>query len=216
MDHHDYADDDLIEGEEIEAYCVLDKQMVVMENPVPVWTRRGTPGTRGTCPICGGTIFRMGRTEAHAGLARPELGLMLGEPRMGRKSGRGAQTRYAAYINYAGPDAYIAGQLAQDLARSGVPTWFAPPGDRDGSAWAGGVHPALVECSHMVVVLSPGALESAEVESAWTYFRKQRKPVVVAQVVVCQAPDDLRSRSRFDFTEDYKTALRQMVQALGG
>jgi DNA topoisomerase-1 len=43
-----------------------------MQNPQPEFTANGTPGTRGVCPVCGTTLFRMGRTPAHAGLARPE------------------------------------------------------------------------------------------------------------------------------------------------
>ena len=53
-----YADDD----EEIEAYCMTCKQKTPMENPEAIWTRRGAPGTRGTCSICGTTVFRMGKT----------------------------------------------------------------------------------------------------------------------------------------------------------
>jgi DNA topoisomerase-1 len=37
----------------------------------PVFTARGAPGTRGRCPVCGTALFRMGATEAHAGLERP-------------------------------------------------------------------------------------------------------------------------------------------------
>jgi DNA topoisomerase-1 len=42
-----------------------------MANPQPVYTQTGTPGTKGTCPVCGTTLFRMGATEAHNGLEKP-------------------------------------------------------------------------------------------------------------------------------------------------
>jgi DNA topoisomerase I len=42
-----------------------------MDNPQPVYNQNGTPGTKGTCPVCGTSLFRMGATEAHADLPKP-------------------------------------------------------------------------------------------------------------------------------------------------
>jgi DNA topoisomerase I len=55
-----------------EAYCVKCKTKREMANPQPVYTRTGTPGTQGTCTVCGTSLFRMGLTEAHNGLPKPE------------------------------------------------------------------------------------------------------------------------------------------------
>ncbi|MBZ0296108.1 MAG: DUF5679 domain-containing protein, partial [Anaerolineae bacterium] len=70
MDEHDDFFED--EDEPLEGYCMRCKISVEIENPQPVWTRRGMPATRGECPECGGTVFRMGRTEAHKRMNRPE------------------------------------------------------------------------------------------------------------------------------------------------
>ncbi|MFO8035810.1 MAG: type I DNA topoisomerase [Anaerolineales bacterium] len=43
-----------------------------MLNPTAVYTSTGTPGTRGTCAVCGTNMFRMGKTEAHEGLEPPQ------------------------------------------------------------------------------------------------------------------------------------------------
>jgi len=43
-----------------------------MVSPEAVFTATGTPGTRGTCPVCGTNMFRMGKTAAHEGLIPPE------------------------------------------------------------------------------------------------------------------------------------------------
>jgi DNA topoisomerase-1 len=42
-----------------------------MQNPNPEFTASGTAGTRGKCPVCGTTMFRMGRTPAHEGMTPP-------------------------------------------------------------------------------------------------------------------------------------------------
>ena len=55
----------------MEAYCVKCKTKREMSNPQAVFTERGTPATRGTCPVCGTTLFRMGKTEAHEGMTAP-------------------------------------------------------------------------------------------------------------------------------------------------
>ncbi len=55
----------------MEAYCVKCKQKREIAQPVATFTTSGTPATRGACPVCGTTLFRMGRTEAHAGMQPP-------------------------------------------------------------------------------------------------------------------------------------------------
>jgi DNA topoisomerase-1 len=56
----------------LEAYCVKCKTKREITNPQAVFTENGAPATRGVCPVCGTTLFRMGNTPAHAGLPRPE------------------------------------------------------------------------------------------------------------------------------------------------
>ncbi len=205
--------DDENEPEEIEAYCVRCRQTVVMLEPSPVWTKRGAPGTRGVCDICGSTIFRMGWTDAHRGLVQPDVSQFREIAGGARGQARG-RPRQTAYINYAPPDAGLAARLADDLAKMGIPTWVEgsqPPGE---VSWASGVHPALEDCSHMVVVLSGAALASGEVRSAWQHFRERRKPTLIAQAEACAVPDELRRSPRFDFSQEYKTAFRELLQAL--
>jgi len=55
----------------LEAYCVRCRAKRPMQDPEPVFTANGQPATRGTCPECGTTLFRMGATPAHEGLDPP-------------------------------------------------------------------------------------------------------------------------------------------------
>lgn len=43
-----------------QAYCVKDKAKVEMKNPTKVTMKNGKPAMKGTCPKCGGNIFRIG------------------------------------------------------------------------------------------------------------------------------------------------------------
>jgi len=57
--------------QELTAYCVRCRQKREMRDQQAVFTRRGTPATRGHCVVCGTTLYRMGLTPAHEGLPRP-------------------------------------------------------------------------------------------------------------------------------------------------
>ena len=57
----------------MEAYCLKCKQKRPIENAEATFTSAGSPATRGVCPVCGTTLYRMGRTEAHEGLEPPEV-----------------------------------------------------------------------------------------------------------------------------------------------
>lgn len=217
MSDADYADADEFEDEPIEAYCVSCKLHVEMENPNAIWTRRGTPGTRGECPQCGSTVFRMGRTEKHMQRSAPEAGEMIGGKKTASALKKPGRPRYAAFINYAPEDREFAARLAEDLSKTGISAWYDPEiTERNTKEWATGVHPGLQECSHMVVVLSPSALVSEAVEKGWQFFRENRKPLAIAQINSAEVPDALRRQPRFDFAEDYRTAFRSLVQVLGG
>lgn len=199
--------------EPLEAYCVKCRQSVEIEDPEPVWTRKGAPGTRGFCPICGTTIFRMGRTPAHDALKRPGAIKVTESPAQTRPI---PLTSSTVCINAAPADADLAHRLADGLSSMGISAYLLDEAERD-VHWAGGVHPALQTCARMLVVLSPAALETDAVKTAWTYFREKRKPVVVAQAAPIDVPDALRRAPRvtLDGTEDdTRRALRELVQAL--
>jgi len=203
MDTFDY-DDDPIEG-----YCVRCRESVEIEKPQAVWTRKGMPATRGECSMCGGTVFRMGKTDAHRESQRPEA-VEIGD---GGKRNRPRLERDTVYVVYAAADEAIARQLAEDLTNVGVASWLHEH-ESDEVQWAGGAHPALKECSKMVYVLSPAALADEAVTASWQFFKSERKPIVIAQLERADPPDAIRRSPRFDMTANYRSAFRQMLQAL--
>ena len=58
-------------NEELQGYCLKCKEKRIIQNATPEWAANGSPGTRGTCPVCSGTIYKQGRTAAHETLAKP-------------------------------------------------------------------------------------------------------------------------------------------------
>ncbi|MFP4323093.1 MAG: DUF5679 domain-containing protein [Anaerolineales bacterium] len=203
----DHEDDALLNDEPIEAYCVSCKETIEIQDPIGVWTRRGQAATRGTCPVCGTNVFRMGRTHLHAGQKAPKPIEVVPVGAKGRKA-------RATYIAAPITDADFAHGLGEELQKMGIHVWVDSGETVDDTAWSSGVHPALDQCTHLVVVLSSFAESTASVRDAWQYFQSQRKPVFVAQIEAIEPPDALRTRPRFDFTTDYKTAFRGLVEML--
>lgn len=56
----------------MEAYCMKCKTKREMKDPVAGFNAKGSAVTIGVCPVCGTKLFRMGKTDAHAGLIPPE------------------------------------------------------------------------------------------------------------------------------------------------
>jgi hypothetical protein len=208
-DYTDYDDEDPYDPDPIEGYCMHCRQSVEIEEPAAVWTRKGQAATRGTCPICGGNVFRMGKTHLHSEADRPQA-VLIGEDKEKRKRPR--LERGTVYISFAAADEAQAQQIADDLQKSGLAIWLHDNDDQ--ASWASGVHPALKECGHMVYVLSAAALDDAQATAAWQFFKASRKPIVIAQIAPADPPDAIRRSPRYDFSANYKASLRQMVGAL--
>ncbi len=54
------------------AYCVKCKTKREMQNPQALYNAKGSPYSKGTCPVCGTGLMRFGATQAHAGVERPK------------------------------------------------------------------------------------------------------------------------------------------------
>lgn len=194
-------------NELIEAYCVSCKDKRMMQNPEAVWTSRGRPGTQGTCPVCGSNMFRMGRTALHHNLKAPQPVEVVPGSAKGKKV-------KAAYIAADVTQADFADKLGQELKQIGVPVWVDNGETADNTKWAGGIHPAMEQCTHLVVVLSQWTSQTTSIQNAIRHYLDERKPIIVAMAEAVDPPDAVRNRPRFDFTGDYKTAFRELVAAI--
>ncbi|HET9910501.1 MAG TPA: type I DNA topoisomerase [Anaerolineales bacterium] len=56
----------------MEAYCMKCKAKREMKDPTATFNAKGSPVTIGVCQVCGTKLYRMGKTDAHAGLVPPE------------------------------------------------------------------------------------------------------------------------------------------------
>jgi sulfatase modifying factor 1 len=123
------------------------------------------------------------------------------------------------FISYATVDTKFAHRLADDLQRLGVPVWIAPESIRPGEGWVEAIERGLRESSHMVVVLTPAALESKwvrkETDVAIAQERKGRIQVIPLEVEPCEVPLLLSSYQMVSFRRDYDAGLSQLANILG-
>jgi DNA topoisomerase I len=56
----------------VEAYCMKCKTKREIVEPKAEFNAAGAPVTRGTCGVCGTTLYRIGKTPAHEGMVKPE------------------------------------------------------------------------------------------------------------------------------------------------
>jgi DNA topoisomerase-1 len=56
----------------LQAYCVKCKTKRDIQDAKAEFNAVGTPVTKGICEVCGTTLYRMGRTEAHTGMIVPD------------------------------------------------------------------------------------------------------------------------------------------------
>lgn len=67
-------------AETLLGYCFKCKTKREMQQPVAEWAANGTPGTRGLCAVCGGTIYKQGRMPAHDSLPKPVVTAVAAKP----------------------------------------------------------------------------------------------------------------------------------------
>ena len=77
----------------MEAYCVKCKTKREMIEPTAEYTATGTPGTRGRCPVCGTTLYRMGATPAHEGLPKPDPAVVQARRENNKRNHKNGQRR---------------------------------------------------------------------------------------------------------------------------
>jgi DNA topoisomerase I len=119
----------------VEAYCVKCKTKRPIQNAEPVFTKNGTPAVRGECPVCGTTLFRMGRTEEHAGMDAPKVDrtpkrsgklVIVESPAKARTVGRFLGRGYTVKASVGHVRDLLRSQLSVDVENDFAPKYRVP------------------------------------------------------------------------------------------
>jgi DNA topoisomerase-1 len=117
----------------LEAYCVKCKTKREIKDPQALFLNNGTPATRGTCPVCETTLFRMGKSEAHAGMIAPEPGayrkgklVIVESPAKARTVGRFLGKGYTVKASIGHVRDLLRSQLSVDVENDFEPKYRVP------------------------------------------------------------------------------------------
>lgn len=122
------------------------------------------------------------------------------------------------FICYAREDEAFVFKLAANLNKAGIPIWLDQWDISPGASWNKSIADAIYDCVQFLVILSPAAVDSDQVEGEWVTL-DENKPIIPVIHRSCRVPPVLRTRQRIDFSaqdlED-EGALEPLIQALGG
>lgn len=93
------------------------------------------------------------------------------------------------FVSHASEEESVATGLTAELQRHGVSAWLATRDIQVGENYAAQIHDAIVESSHLVVLLSPASIESVHVQREVNLALDQGKALL--PVVVAEHPDFL-------------------------
>jgi len=129
------------------------------------------------------------------------------------------ESNQSVFICYSRKEIEFADRLVYDLKSNGVQTWRDVdniPGQLKANlqGWRAAVEEALMECAAMLIVLSPGALESNEVQAEWNHFASRKRPIFPIIAHDCAVPFYLKIYQIWDLTSDYDQKIIQLSEAL--
>ncbi|MGB7338584.1 MAG: TIR domain-containing protein [Phototrophicaceae bacterium] len=121
------------------------------------------------------------------------------------------------FVSYSRHDEAFARKLAvwlSDTLNMGV--WIDIDDIQPGVKWSAAIQDGLDHCEVMVVIVTPEAMESVNVEDEWQYFIDLGKPVVPILLRSAPVPYQLRRIQWIDFSdrEEYNNSLRQLLVEL--
>lgn len=122
------------------------------------------------------------------------------------------------FISYSHKDSLaLAQRLYHDLQAKGVNAWWDRERILGGDPWTAVVWEALKDCTNMVVVVSPEAVKSVEVEAEYNFFLLNGKPIIPLLFGLTQndVPYRLSLYQSIDFSGDYyQLAFNRLVNDL--
>ncbi len=121
------------------------------------------------------------------------------------------------FLSYARADgAGAATRLREELSRSGFTVWQDTENMQGGQAWKEQLRAALRQVDAVLVLLTPGAVNSKYVIWEWEMAQMVEKPVIPLLVTVCDIPDELGRLHYHNFSAEsgYTLGLMSLMRDL--
>lgn len=119
------------------------------------------------------------------------------------------------FMSYSRVDKVFATRLADDLTAAGYNVWFDLRSIPSGAKWDLEVQRGLETSDVMLVLLSPTAAASDNVQDEWSYFISKGRRILPLLIQPTDVPFRLSRRQRIDFVgKPYDAAFTELLNAL--
>jgi len=118
------------------------------------------------------------------------------------------------FFSYSRDDSEFVLKLATDLRTAGIDIWLDQLDIVAGRRWDAEIEKALEGADTMIVILSPTSVASNNVMDEVSYALEEGKRVIPILISDCEIPFRVKRLQRIDFTGDYESALKKLVNAL--
>jgi dipeptidyl aminopeptidase/acylaminoacyl peptidase len=128
-----------------------------------------------------------------------------------------AHTTDKIFVSYSRHDEAFARKMAIWMAKTlNLGVWIDVDDIQPGVKWSAAIQDGLDNCEVMVVIVTPEAMQSVNVEDEWQYFIDLGKPVVPILLRSAPIPYQLRRIQYIDFSvrEEYNESLRLLIVEL--
>ena len=127
--------------------------------------------------------------------------------------------RDQVFVSHAHSDAVLAHRIADDLARAKRTIWIAPESIHPGEGWVDAINRGLEEASHLVLVLTPRAVQSQwvrqEVSAAVAMERRGRLQIIPVDVENCEIPPLWDAYQKVSLRDGYEAGIDKLRRAVG-
>jgi hypothetical protein len=120
-----------------------------------------------------------------------------------------------AFFSYSRDDREFAFRLAEDLKATGARVWLDQRNITPGERWDRAIEDALLNCTCLIVILSPSSVRSVNVLDEVSFALEKEKQIVPVLYRDCAIPLRIRRVQYLDFRTDYAHALTGLVAAVG-
>jgi TIR domain len=123
-------------------------------------------------------------------------------------------TPISIFISYAHADSAFVDRLEADLHQQGFETWDYRQRLKGGQRWRRELHEAVKRAQVLLIVLSPEAVASQNVQIEYDYVLELGNVVIPLYYRQCEVPMELRAIQWIDFRHSYEQGIAALTQAL--
>jgi hypothetical protein len=107
-----------------------------------------------------------------------------------------------AFFSYSRDDREFAFRLAEDLKATGARVWLDQRNITPGERWDRAIEDALLNCTCLIVILSPSSVRSVNVLDEVSFALEKEKQIVPVLYHDCAIPLRIRRVQYLDFRTD--------------